>query len=358
MTGGTQPARLAIEAVSHAFGHRRILDDVNLSVEPAEILCLLGPSGCGKTTLLRIAAGLEEIQQGRVLVDGRVLADPSASAPPERRNITLLFQDFALFPHLSALDNVTFGLRHLPAGMRRASALEALEQVGMLDHADRYPHVLSAGEQQRIALARARAPQPRVMLLDEPFSNLDSRRRSQLRDLVLHVLKQTVASALIVTHDAEEAMFLGDRIAVMRDGRIVQQGRPEELYDAPADAFVAELLGEANRIEGVVADGHVETPLGCFRADGFADGARVDVLVRPEAIELGANGGDSRPARVITARMLGQSSLVHLGLQGGDGGEIHLHARIAARGRPSERTLVGVRLDRARVLVFHARDRE
>ena len=352
------PTGLELEGVSHAFGHRQIIEDVSLAVAPTEILCLLGPSGCGKTTLLRIVAGLEELQRGRIVVNGQVMADASVNVPPEKRGVTLLFQDFVLFPHLNVLENVTFGLRHLPTKERRARAHEVLEQVGMLGHADNYPHVLSTGEQQRIALARARAPRPRVMLLDEPFSNLDTRLRGQLRDLVLHVLKQTTASALIVTHDPEEAMFLGDRIAVMREGRIIQQGAPENLYDAPVNAFVAELFGEVNCIGGVVAGGHVATPLGKICATGFPDGTRVDVMVRPEALELGEADGAGQAARVLAARMLGQSSLVHLSLPSDDSGEIHLHARISARARPAENELVGVRLDPDQVFVFATEDRD
>ncbi len=180
---------LQVEAVSHRFGERAVVDDVSFSVAPSEIFCLLGPSGCGKTTLLRVIAGLETLQHGRVVVNDRVMADAnSIDVPPESRSMTLLFQDFALFPHLTVLRNVAFGLGDVDPGTRRARCLEVVDQVGILGHAERYPHELSGGEQQRVALARARAPRPRVMLLDEPFSNLDVGLRNQLRDLVLHVI--------------------------------------------------------------------------------------------------------------------------------------------------------------------------
>jgi iron(III) transport system ATP-binding protein len=349
------PKGLVVEGVRHAYGKHVVVDGVSLAVAPAEILCLLGPSGCGKTTTLRIIAGLEEMQEGRIAIDGSVVANGRVGVPPERRRVSLLFQDFALFPHLTVLENVAFGLSDLAPKDRATRAREVLGQVDMLDYASAYPHVLSGGQQQRIALARARAPRPRVMLLDEPFSNLDARLRVQLRDLVLHVLKNSTASTLLVTHDSEEAMFLGDRIAVMREGRIVQIGRPETLYTNPVDPFVASLFGEVNRIDGIVGAGHVATPLGRLCTPGLADGTRVEVMIRPEAISLVDPGGDHPAATVVAARMLGSSCLVHLSLASA-AGPLHLHARTASLARPRERDAVGVRFDPDQVFVFPVRD--
>ena len=211
-------AGLVLEHVSHAFGSLQAVDDVSLEVAEAELVCLLGPSGCGKTTALRVAAGLEQLQRGRILVDDRVMADQGGAVAPEDRGVGLVFQDYALFPHLSVMDNVSFGLRHLPAAQRRTRALEVLEQVDMADAVAAFPHTLSGGQQQRVALARALAPKPRVMLLDEPFSGLDASLRNQIRDQTLHVLKESGAATLMVTHDPEEAMFMADRVALMRNG--------------------------------------------------------------------------------------------------------------------------------------------
>jgi iron(III) transport system ATP-binding protein len=345
---------LKVEGVSHAFGDRVILDDVSFDVAPSEIFCLVGPSGCGKTTLLRVIAGLESLQHGRIVVNDRVIADGAGTdVPPESRPMSLLFQDFALFPHLTVLQNVEFGLRALDPGARRERCLEVLGQVDMLGHAERYPHELSGGEQQRIALARARAPRPRLMMLDEPFSNLDISLRSQLRDLVLHVVKQTSASTVIVTHDPEEAMFMGDRIAVMRAGRILQQGTPEELYDHPESAFVTELFSDVNRIRGVVRNGRIETALGDIAANGFADGAEVEALIRPDSLILGPVEAGGASGTVLAARMLGEFSLVHLGVpQGAHVEDLHLHVRIPGRPRPREGNTVGISLDADSVFVF------
>ena len=230
---------LQLEGVTHHYGALKALSDLVLSVDPGQVVCLLGPSGCGKSTALRIAAGLEVLQDGVVRIAGDVVADPVRQAPPEDRNVGLVFQDYALFPHLSVLDNVLFGLNRWPRADRRKRALFMLDRVDMGAYGGAFPHMLSGGQQQRVALARALAPGPGVMLLDEPYSGLDARLRDQVRDEVLHLLKTTGCATLMVTHDSEEAMFMADRIVVMRDGQVVQAGTPAELYCSPRNAFVA-----------------------------------------------------------------------------------------------------------------------
>ena len=347
---------LTLEQVSHAYSKVVAVDDLDLSVEPEELVCLLGPSGCGKTTVLRIAAGLEPLQQGRVLLDGKVVAGDGIDLPPETRNVGLVFQDFALFPHLSVHDNVAFGLNRLSAEARKDRVAATLMQVGMADHTGSYPHLLSGGEQQRVALARALAPQPKVMLLDEPFSGLDVQLRHQVRDETLHVLKQSGAATLMVTHDPEEAMFMADRVAVMRAGRLIQVGAPTDLYHAPRDGFVAGFFGDVNRLDGTVRDGRVATPFGPVAARNLDEGAPVEVLIRPEGLKLrsAAEGEALRSglARVIAARMLGRSSLVHLSVSSGSEQDLHLHARIPGRFLPEENLVLEVELDRSQVFVF------
>lgn len=354
---------LKLEHISHRFGEVQALDDLSLSVAAGELVCLLGPSGCGKTTALRIAAGLEHLQQGRVLLDGEPVADSRRDIPPEQRSVGLVFQDYALFPHLTVIENVTFGLRKQPARQREARAMEVLHQVGMAEQAHAHPHMLSGGQQQRVAVARALAPRPRVMLLDEPFSGLDAALRNQIRDETLHVLKQSGAATLMVTHDPEEAMFMADRVALMRGGRIVQSGPPARLYSAPADKFVASFFGDINRLNGVVRQGRVATPFGEVDAEGLADGTSVEILIRPEALRLQPLGGEAKPgnhpARVMAARLLGRSSMVHLSLDGGgsaDGNsaDVHLHARIPGRFLPPEDELLEIHLDRSQTFVFPA----
>jgi iron(III) transport system ATP-binding protein len=347
---------LTLEHVSHTYGEVVAADDLDLSVAPEELVCLLGPSGCGKTTVLRIAAGLEPLQQGRVLLDGKVVAGDGIDLPPETRNVGLVFQDFALFPHLSVRDNVAFGLSRLSAEARRGRVAAALAQVGMASHAGSYPHLLSGGEQQRVALARALAPEPKVMLLDEPFSGLDVQLRHQVRDQTLHVLKRSGAATLMVTHDPEEAMFMADRVALMRAGRLIQVGAPTDLYFAPQDAFVAGFFGDVNRLDGTVKDGRVATPFGPVTARNLDEGTPVEVLIRPEGLNLRPAEESDMPrdglARVITSRMLGRSSLVHLSVASGPEQELHLHARIPGRFLPEESQVLEVELDRSQTFVF------
>src|SRR5215210_7022561 len=237
--GVTFAARLTFEAVSRRYGDSLALDQVSLDILPGEVLCLLGPSGCGKTTLLRIAAGVERPSEGRVLLNGQEVAGPARFLPPEQRGVGLMFQDFALFPHLSILDNVAFGLRFLTRSEAKAEALAALARVGLAHYASDYPHILSGGEQQRVALARAIAPRPSVLLMDEPFSGLDPRLREKMREETLAILHETRATSIVVTHDSEEAMRMGDQVALLRRGRVVQTGKALDLYRAPKDIFAA-----------------------------------------------------------------------------------------------------------------------
>jgi iron(III) transport system ATP-binding protein len=360
------PPRLELAHIRHRYAGSRAfaVDDVSLTVADNEVVCLLGPSGCGKSTLLRIAAGLEAQAAGTVRLGGRLVADPGTGVwtAPERRQIGLVFQESALFPHLSVLRNVTFGIDRLPAAERDARGRALLDQLQLVDLADAYPHQLSGGQQQRVALARALAPRPALMLLDEPFSSLDARLRDQIRDDTLHVLEANGTGALLVTHDPEEAMFMADRIAVMRNGRIVQQGTPESLWCRPAEPFVARFFGEVNSLAGQVRGGAVATPAGQVGAPGHAEGARVTILIRPDALRIARVLEPSREhetppgyvARVVAARLLGRCSLLHLRAALPDGSEQHLHARVPGVFLPDPGQCVELALDVSQVFVFPA----
>lgn len=346
---------LRFAGLRHAYGETVSVRDLNLEIGEGEVMCLLGPSGCGKTTALRLAAGLEAPLAGRVELNGQDVAGPGHCAPPEARGIGLVFQDYALFPHLSVSENVGFGLTGLSKQARAERVAECLDLVGMGGYGASYPHMLSGGQQQRVALARALAPDPDLILLDEPFSGLDARLRDEVRDKTLHVLKRTGKAALMVTHDAEEAMFLADRIAVMRDGQLVQVGTPEELYCHPANAFVAGFFGEVNRLDGIVQNGAVRTPFGRLSAEGLAEGDRAEIVIRPEALILEnsptGNAGEG-VARVLASRLLGRTTLVHLCTCETLGEEIHLHARIPGRYQVEENARRLVRIDRTQAFVF------
>ncbi|MDP5362887.1 MAG: ABC transporter ATP-binding protein, partial [Paracoccaceae bacterium] len=244
-----QTPRLEIKNIVKTFGGRQVVDDVSLTVMPGQVTCLLGPSGCGKSTTLRIVAGVEKQDSGSIHVDGTLVCDAGFSLPPEQRNIGLMFQDFALFPHLTVAQNVAFGLK----GRKVTDRVHMLlEKVGMSRHTTDYPDQLSGGEQQRVALARALAPKPRIMLMDEPFSGLDDRLRDDIRDETLAVLKSEGTAVLLVTHEPGEAMRMADEIALMRDGKIVQRGAPYNIYNAPVDVKAAAFFSDINVIHGKV----------------------------------------------------------------------------------------------------------
>jgi iron(III) transport system ATP-binding protein len=315
-----QPPRLEIRNITRRYDGRLVVDDVSLRVMPGQVMCLLGPSGCGKSTTLRMIAGVEMQDSGEIHVDGSLVCDTIFRLPPERRRIGLMFQDFALFPHLSVAENVAFGLDG-PKAARRVRVLELLERVHLAHHVDAYPHQLSGGEQQRVALARALAPRPRIMLMDEPFSGLDNRLRDGIRDETLDILREEDTAVLLVTHEPEEAMRMADQIALMRDGRIVQQGAPYNVYNAPADRSAMAFFSEINVIRGIVRGALTETPFGQFLAPGVPDGQAVEIVIRPQHIKIDfdRNGRgpnptpqDGTPARgvVTRARFMGSESLV------------------------------------------------
>jgi iron(III) transport system ATP-binding protein len=315
--GVTFAARLTFENIAHSYHGKETISGLSLTVEPGEVLCLLGPSGSGKTTLLRIAAGIEAQRAGRILLNDQEIAGPTTFLPPEKRGIGLMFQDFALFPHMTILDNVRFGLTAIRKDEARAEALHALERVGLTHYAEKYPHVLSGGEQQRVALARALAPRPAVLLMDEPFSGLDSRLKDSIRADTLAILREARATAIVVTHDAEEAMRMADRIALLKDGRLVQIGTSDDLYRRPANVFAASFFSEINRFESVVRNGVAETPLGYFPAPGIGDGRTVDVAIRLQGIRVEPEGG-AVAARVVSRRFLGVVDHFTLAVQGCD----------------------------------------
>jgi iron(III) transport system ATP-binding protein len=274
---------ICCHGVSKRFGAVRAVDGAQLCVEKGEFVALLGPSGCGKTTLLRLVAGFETPDAGEIKVAERPVAGGGAWVPPERRRIGMVFQDYALFPHLTVAENVAFGL---PRAERKTRVPAVLALVDLCGLGERYPHELSGGQQQRVALARALAPKPELVLLDEPWSNIDPHLRSSMRDELARILRAIHVTVVLVTHDREEAFSVADRIALMRDGTVVQEGTPEQVYTAPATRWAAEFVGAGNFLPGSYADGAVETRLGRFPALN-GNGARdVEVLIRPELLEL------------------------------------------------------------------------
>ena len=347
--GATFAAGLTFDHVSHDYDGNPSVIDLSLDVAPGEALCLLGHSGCGKTTLMRIAAGVERQNSGRVFINGREVAGPGGFVPPEKRGVGLMFQDYALFPHMTIKANVMFGLTNMPKAAAEQVAHAALRRVGLDGYADDYPHALSGGEQQRVALARAMAPRPGILLMDEPFSGLDRRLRDTVREETLSILRETRATCIIVTHDPEEAMRLGDKIALMRKGKLVQHGTADDLYNHPNSPFVAHFFSEMNQFPGVVTSVGTETPLGVLPAGNYGFGQAVDVCVRPQGILLDAPGAGPVLGRVSAKRFVGEVDLVSVIV---DGLDEPVQARLRAGSGWQVGQDVSVSTDPKDVLVF------
>ena len=302
---------VTLSHVRRAYAGVAALDDVSLTAPEAKVLALLGPSGSGKSTILRLVAGLEAVEAGEVRIGDEVVSAPGRTLPPEQRRIGMVFQDYALFPHLTAAANVAFGLDKLGRAEREAQALNWLDRVGLRHRAHAYPHELSGGEQQRVALARALAPKPRAVLLDEPFSGLDPVQRAELRDASLAALAETRTTTLFVTHDAEEALLVADQLAILKGGKLLQEGTPREAYDKPASVDAAAALGPVNVFDCRAETGAIATPFGAI-ATALNSGAPARAAVRAEAISL----TPGTRARVLDVRPHGAHDLVRIEADG------------------------------------------
>jgi iron(III) transport system ATP-binding protein len=340
------PPLLHVERVSHAFGPQRVLDAVDLGLGTGEIAALLGPSGCGKTTLLRLIAGFEAVQEGTIHLNGRVVSDAVHRLPPERRQLGMVFQDFALFPHLTVAGNIAFGLGAM-ARPDRADRVDALlDLVGLPGAGSRYPHELSGGQQQRVALARALAPRPPLVLLDEPFSSLDVGLREQLAAEVRDMLRHEGAGAILVTHDQHEAFAFADRVGVMDAGRLAQWDTPYALFHHPATRFVAGFVGEGTFVRGIAGPDGVRTALGIAACDASTRHGDVDVLVRPD--DLVVDAAAPCRGRLKARRFRGAVQLFTVELPGGEPVLVNVPADHAT---PIGQEL-GVRLAASRLHVF------
>ena len=343
-------SQLEVDRLDAGYDEQRVLDQVSFSLKPGEIGCLLGPSGCGKSTVLRCIAGFEPAWGGRILIDNREVSNPRFNLPPEKRNIGMVFQDFALFPHLRVDQNVGFGLQHMNQGERQARIQEMLAIVGMPAYAKAYPHQLSGGQQQRVALARALAPRPTILLLDEPFSNMDVDLREQLAREVRSILKQENNTAVLVTHDQNEAFAMADQICVVNDGRVLQQGSGYDLYHRPQNRFVADFIGQGVIIPATVSSGNrLQTELGSIPGSeemDLAPGSVVDVLIRPDDV---VHDDDAEESAIVVEKAFRGANFLYF-LRTDNGVEVMCLAPSHHNHRINER--IGIRIELEHLVIF------
>ena len=344
---------LDIKQLSHSFGDKEALNNLNFSIENNSIISVLGPSGCGKTTLIRLIAGLEQIQKGEIFLEKSLVANKNLNVPPEKRPISYVFQDFALFPHMTVLENVSF------AAGSKSNKKQLIDQVIHLakveNFLEKYPHSLSGGEQQRVALARSIAVQPKLLLLDEPFSDLDINLKREIIDDTLHLINSLESSAIVVTHNAEEAMFLSDAILVMEKGKLIQIGTPHDIYFKPSNLYVASLFGETNIFQSKVEDNTCLTPLGRIKTSNLSNNQDVDVVVRPEAIKLNLEKSpllNPNSGVVVDSKFLGNSAIIHMTVNDEKNNKHHIHSKVMGNFLPPAASSVSVTLDEDHVFIF------
>tara|TARA_Y100000996_G_C22553171_1_gene654518 strand:- start:2433 stop:3479 length:1047 start_codon:yes stop_codon:yes gene_type:complete len=344
---------LDVKNLYHSYGDIQALKNLNFSINKNSIVSILGPSGCGKTTLIRVIAGLEEIQQGELFLENILVANKKINTPPEARPVSYVFQDFALFPHMNVLENISFAAGSHENKKQLVNQVIKLAKVN--EFLDKYPHSLSGGEQQRVALARSIAVQPKLLLLDEPFSDLDSNLKNEIIDDTLHLINSLESSAIVVTHNAEEAMFLSDTIIVMEKGEIVQIGSPHEIYFNPSNLYVASLFGETNIFQSEVRDNKCITPLGIIISKGFQNNQKVNVVVRPEAIKLHSEKSpllNPNSGVVVDSKFLGNNTIIHMTVSDNQNNKYHIHSKIAGNFLPPPASSVSITLDQSQVFIF------
>jgi len=341
-----------ITNLSHTIGNKEILRNINFALSKDSISCILGPSGSGKTSLLKLIAGLERVQNGSIKINSKEVSSKSKHLPTEKRNIGFLFQDYALFPHLTVRQNLEYPVNYKTSPHTIEDIIKLIKLPNSLN---KYPHELSGGEQQRVALARSIISNPDILLLDEPFSSLDLNLREDVRDDTLHLLQKSNVSVIIVTHDPFEAMFISNQINIMdTTGRIVQSGSPAELYNNPANSYVAEFFGETNRFEGVVKNAQIITPVGKISAPKELENKNVKIHIRPRGIRLNKQPTPVNGIKgtVMASKLMGSFSFIHLSVLDKDNEIVHIHSHMPADFNPKQSSAVEIEIDEKQTFIF------
>ena len=343
---------LNIKNLSHKINKQNILKEISLSLEIDKIACVLGPSGCGKTTLLKLIAGLEKTQQGEIFMRDQLVSSSNIHLDTGKRNIGFLFQDYALFPHLTVEENLKFAIKK----NNQNQEINEITKLIKLNNAQyKYPHELSGGEQQRVALARSIIAQPNLLLLDEPFSSLDLSLKEEIRDDTLHLLQKFNISVIVVTHDPFEAMFISNQIYIMQnDGTIAQSGTPQVLYNNPSNAYVAEIFGETNKFRGIVKNSKISTPIGRFPVPANLNTHEVEIIIRPQAIKLSEEETPVNGIKgtVMASKLMGSFSFIHLSVLDHNNEVLHVHSHMPPTFLPKQAAAVGIEVDEKQIFIF------
>ena len=344
---------LKINNLNHKIKNSEILKDISIETEEDKIACILGPSGSGKTTLLKLIAGLEDTQRGEIYIKDKLVSSSNTHIKTEERDIGFLFQDFALFPHLTVKENLKFAINGNADANIEIN--EIMKLIKLPNSLKKYPHELSGGEQQRVALARSIISKPKLLLLDEPFSNLDLSLREEIRDDTLHLLQKFNISVIIVTHDPFEAMFISNKIYILeQNGSIVQSGSPNDLYNRPISSYVAEFFGETNKFSGLVKNSKVQTAVGEISINSNLESRKVDIHIRPQAIKLSKEKTPVNGIKgtVMASKLMGSYSFIHLSVLNNNKDIIHVHSHMPPNFNPKQSTAVGIEIDTEKIFVF------
>ena len=345
-----------INNLSYSMNEKKILNNINLQLEKEKIACILGPSGCGKTTLLKLIAGLSKVQEGEIFLNENLVSSSNIHLKTEKRKIGFLFQDYALFPHQTVKQNLLFAIKDKSTSHRDE---EIMDVIKLSDSLEKYPHELSGGEQQRVALARSIIAKPDLLLLDEPFSSLDLNLKEEVRDDTLHLLQKSNISVLLVTHDPFEAMFISNQINIMnKNGEIVQSGSPTDLYNLPNSSYVANFFGETNKFQGVVKDTIVETPVGEFKVENSLESKNVDIFIRPEAVKLSKEQTPVNGIKgtVMASKLMGTYSFIHLSVLSKNNEVVHVHSHMPPNFLPNQSSAVGIEIDKEQTFIFPSKN--
>ena len=345
-----------INNLSYSMNEKKILNNINLQLEKEKIACILGPSGCGKTTLLKLIAGLSKVQEGEIFLNENLVSSSNIHLKTEKRKIGFLFQDYALFPHQTVKQNLQFAIKDKSTSHR---VEEIMDVIKLSNSLEKYPHELSGGEQQRVALARSIIAKPDLLLLDEPFSSLDLNLKEEVRDDTLHLLQKSNISVLLVTHDPFEAMFISNQINIMnKNGEIVQSGSPTDLYNLPNSSYVANFFGETNKFQGVVKDTIVETPVGEFKVENSLESKNVDIFIRPEAVKLSKEQTPVNGIKgtVMASKLMGTYSFIHLSVLSKNNEVVHVHSHMPPNFLPNQSSAVGIEIDKEQTFIFPSKN--